>query len=833
MFAADKAGLYFLLGSNGLALFWNALLVKWQLEHYGLMNLALIITFASDTVALLVNTYIYRCRNQMEDENKNKQPVVEHEKQYNGSLTRCAAYLKERSTSFASVEDAKAATTATKNSSLWHPLTFQQHFAPLSNCVAVVTHVFFWLSITAVSFVPSATLGRTWEFAHTGAKLLLLDLQFIGFEESSVGFIGIFGGAFTLSMLFVVNAIYFIHFPDRVGRNSIKSMHQTNKFARGINLFLTPVVNWVYMGLISVFVRSLFCSDAGLLIAAEEVECFQGWHTWMIPFSFIGICCLQIAVVLTRPLFQAHDWRSTVTFKMDTHFHINKKNEELETNKKKIEMKTKQTESVLENLRSQVFLTGSKKELKECEEKHKELEAEMNQDKNQMLEEETKWDKNRELMVEKTEEAREYLKTSTDKFQYENTMLASGDEFIAPAQIDFDDERFIKDIDILDDDPKSKLFPRYTRYHHGSQRCQRLFQNEKDGRWYVSEFDSILKKNDLLETSRAGIRSIEMESLTSTTWHWELATKDKESQEYDWGCPEPIAFKAEVEAFKFMFDYDFIFWLTQVQTFLAIAATLFADSAYVVLFSSLAADFFILAYVFKKTPCSVPSVNVIAIFAYGFSLWVNVATLISNATGNSLIGSAMLFCYVALVCLLLSLVGTKTISVEWLVALNKGQIEGGVLDALRSWSGDTRWETRMFWGFIVAWTGLLILWTSLSPGQDRGIYAVVFASIVGIMGFSLLVKLVIDPSFYKEEMRMRSALWVMCLVLCLSGNFLALTPLLAEDFEGSEEGGTNPMVIIIHFIMAFDFVSLLLLTCWQWRNMGKSCSYDHILLFTL
>jgi hypothetical protein len=390
---------------------------------------------------------------------------------------------------------------------------------------------------------------------------------------------------------------------------------------------------------------------------------------------------------------------------------------------------------------------------------------------------------------------------------------------VIQEQIDFEDARFVKEIDFSDARPELKLYPQYIRHHHGSQSCQRLFKNKKDGLWYVSELGSVSEKDELLKTSRAGIRSRKMESLTSTTQHWELATKDKESKKYNWlQTPAPIALKAEVKSFKFMFDYDFIFFLALVQTFLAMAAALFADSAYVVLISSLVADFLILAYFFKKAPCSVPSMNVIGIFAYGFSLWVNIAALISNVTGNPLIGSAMLLYYVLIVSLLMFLVGVGAISVEWLVALNKGQIEGGVLDALHSWSGDKRWDTGIFWGFFTAWTGLLILWTSLSPGRERGLCAVVFAIITGTAGFILLVKLVLDP-FYEKNKRARSALWVMCLLLCLSTNFLALAPVIANDFETK-----STMVFIVHFLMAFDFLSLLLLTCWQWRKMGKSCS---------
>jgi hypothetical protein len=428
LFAADKAGLYFLFGSSGLALFWNALLVKWQLEHYGLMNSALIVTFASDVVALLVVNYGHRCRNQMENENKTEyngsltsgsafQVLVEHEKQYNGSLTRCAAYLKERSTSSASMEDVQAAPAVLLPEDVlwktlpWHPLTFWQHFAPLSNCVAVVTHIFFWLSITAVSFVPGVALGRTWEFARTGAKWLLLDLQSIGFEESPVGFIGIFGGAFTMSMLFVVNAIYFIHFPDCAGRHPIpiKSAKQTNKLARGINLCLSPVVNWMYMGLISVFVRGLLCTDAGLLVADEEVKCFQDWHIWMIPFSFMGICCLQTAVVLTRPLFQAHEWESTVTFKIDTHFHIDEKDKALKNEKRNVEKKREENKSMVENLENKAYLTRSEEDYKKYEEKKKEMDDQKEYDEGCLIQKEEIWTAERKSIKLSTKTALEYL----------------------------------------------------------------------------------------------------------------------------------------------------------------------------------------------------------------------------------------------------------------------------------------------------------------------------------------------------------------------------------------------------------------------------------------
>jgi hypothetical protein len=132
----------------------------------------------------------------------------------------------------------------------------------------------------------------------------------------------------------------------------------------------------------------------------------------MLPFSFIGICCLQTAVVLTRPLFQAHEWKSIVTFKIDEHYYNNVENE-LETEKKELEQKTKKTKSVLENLAKEI---KSDEDLTEYKKKKKEMDAEMKSDKDQILEKEQLWGEKRKLMVFKTEEAKGYLKTSTEQF---------------------------------------------------------------------------------------------------------------------------------------------------------------------------------------------------------------------------------------------------------------------------------------------------------------------------------------------------------------------------------------------------------------------------------
>jgi hypothetical protein len=381
-----------------------------------------------------------------------------------------------------------------------------------------------------------------------------------------------------------------------------------------------------------------------------------------------------------------------------------------------------------------------------------------------------------------------------------------------------------------------------------------------------------------------------------------------------------------------MFDYNYIFFLGQVQTVLAVVATFFADSAYVVLVTSLVADMLIIAYFLTKAPCSIPSINTIAVAAYGFSLWINVASLIVTATGNDFIASIMIVTYVAFVCAATLLISTGVISMGWLLSVQtkahngvstyqvkknvaavelyqgpsyespetgtalsageyfevgrrvviegacsngkaqcfleltdgsgyafeldrtkpsqfvccvistpeQGQIKGGILDVVRNWNSSDlheRYSTRVVWGFSAALILLSVLWTTqpLEPsgGARRGLIALSSTGIAAIAGFVLLLKLVRDELTIHEssssqkseeqaEARRLSAAMpfrMLCLLLYLSSNCLALVSMMVENFDGL--GGKKTGVIMFYAVLGNNFVALLGLTCWKWCSMGN------------
>jgi hypothetical protein len=237
----------------------------------------------------------------------------------------------------------------------------------------------------------------------------------------------------------------------------------------------------------------------------------------------------------------------------------------------------------------------------------------------------------------------------------------------------------------------------------------------------------------------------------------------------------------------------------------------------------------------RKAPCSIPSINTIAVAAYGFSLWINIASLIVTATGNDFIGSIMIFTYIAFACGIVLLVSSGVISMGWLLSVQtkplsvpeQGQIKGGVLDVVRNWNSpdlQERYGTRAVWGFSTALICLSVLWThpSVSSGTQRGLVALGSTSVAAIAGFVLLLKLVRDELKPKTETQVQTHIpvfRVLCFLLYLSSNCLALLSITIEDFDGL--GGKKAGVIMFYAVLGNNFLALFGLTCWYWCSMGK------------
>jgi hypothetical protein len=412
--------------------------------------------------------------------------------------------------------------------------------------------------------------------------------------------------------------------------------------------------------------------------------------------------------------------------------------------------------------------------------------------------------------------------------QLEEEQAETTDTFeTATNELRIQGARYARDLsNVASDHP-----PRYLRVDQASK--QYLFKN-LDEHWYIG--DTVGDNTE--ETQQAKLRSSREESLTNTTFRWEWAKDTVESGADKWTVPgTPLALRADVKAFKFMFDYNYIFFFGQVQTILAVVATFFADSTYTVLITSLVADILIVAYFLKKAPCSIPSINTIAIAAYGFSVWINIASLIVTATGNDFIGSIMIFTYVAFVSGVVLLVGSGVITMGWLLSVQtkarslpaQGQIKGGILDVVRNWNSPDlheRYDTRVVWGFSAALICLSVMWTQShsSYGTQRGLVALGSTSIAAIAGFVLLLKLVRDELKPKTRSEKQAETGVpvfrtLCFLLYMSSNCLALLSMTIEDFEGL--GGKTTGVIMFYVVLGNDFVALLGLTCWKWCSMGK------------
>jgi hypothetical protein len=660
----------------------------------------------------------------------------------------------------------------------------------------------------------------------------------------------------------------------------------------------------------------------------------------MAPCALVGICCLYPAVVLTRPVSQIYKYFSTVTFRVDDTF-LKKQQESVQKaeegkvesakKKKQAEFESEQSrleeekKAILKNFKSPTAVQEFKDIQVLCDElKTGKMSKELERLNNDL----------KKIQEKRVDRLKKIQEKRVDRLNAEDDEAHREKLECARKEIGIEGARYARDITNV----TSRHPPRYKRigrFEHQqlsseapaairrfSATEQYLFKNV-DEHWYVGDNTD--------EKKQAKLRSIQEESLTATTFQWEWAKDTVDAEK--WAVSgTPLALRAEVKAFKFMFDYNYIFFLGQVQTVLAVVATFFADSAYIVLVTSLVADVLIIAYFLTKAPCSIPSINTIAVAAYGFSLWINVASLIVTATGNDFAASIMIVAYVAFVCAISLLISLGVISMGWLLSVQtktqngvstyrvkrnvakvelyqepsyessktgtslsageyfevsrrvvvegacdntkaqcflelangsgyafeldrtkpskfvccmistpeQGQIKGGILDVIRNWNSSDlqeRYSTRVVWGFSAALILVLVLRTQApgpSGGTRRGLIALSSTGIAAIAGFVLLLKLVRNElaiheftSTQKSEeeaeaQRLSAAMpfRILCLLLYLTSNCLALVSMMVEDFDGL--GGKKTGVKMFYAVLGNNFVALLGLTCWKWCSMGNS-----------
>jgi hypothetical protein len=951
LFAADKASFYFYFASNILVLLWSVLLVEQLLtDDRMLRHLALVVTGANDLAALFLITTDKHFENQIL---VSAQHVIENERRYNGFgvITK-----KDKKKKFSA-----------KRTPLWYPLTFWQHFTPLSNLAGLISFVFFWLNITAVSFIPNVpwgsdprAFGWVWKYAHRYASVLLLDVGSMGLEDPKFAFEGLFFSVLLLSVMFALGATkkfrnlskesvtYFrqTYVSDRI--SSRRSMYQRAlySFANGLHSCLAPIdyiTNLLYMSFISVLTRGLVCStptehnDAGLLVAANEIKCFSGLHLAMAPCALVGICCLYPAVVLTRPVSQIYKYLSTVSFRADYTFLKKKKAseqkaEEIEADrankKKQAEFDSEQSrlgeekQAAIKSFKSPTAVQEFKDIQVQCDELQEARDEELKRLNNDQINRKVRADR---LKEEEDEAHRQKLECARKEIGIEGAQYARDITNITSHH----PPRYVR-VDRFESQQLSNEAPATARRFSAME--QYLFKN-LDEHWYVGDNSD--------EKRQAKLRSSREESLTATTFQWEWAKNTADADKWA-ASGTPLALRADVKAFKFMFDYNYIFFLGQVQTVLAVVATFFADRVYIVLVTSFVADVLIIAYFLTKAPCSIPSINTIAVAAYGFSLWINVASLIVAATGNDFIASLMIITYVAFVCAMGLLIRMGVISMGFLLSVQtraqngvstyrvkrhipkvelyqepshessksstslsageyfkvsrrvvvegacdngraqcflqladgsgyafeldrkkpskivccmistpeQGQIKGGILDVVRNWNSpnlQNRYSTRVVWGFSTALILLSVLWTQPpgpAGGTRRGLIALSSTGIAATAGFVLLLKLVRDELAIHEsassaqrseeqiEARLSAAMpfRVLCFLLYLSSNCLALVSMMVEDFDGL--GGKKTGVKVFYAVLGNDFVALFGLTCWKWCSMGKTFDRTLIAIYT-
>jgi hypothetical protein len=112
-------------------------------------------------------------------------------------------------------------------------------------------------------------------------------------------------------------------------------------------------------------------------------------------------------------------------------------------------------------------------------------------------------------------------------------------------------------------------------------------------------------------------------------------------------------FTALDQNLKITFDYTYLFVFAQIQTVLLVASAFFPKETELLLCLCLGSDLILVWYFWVKKPCTAPLLNTIALIAFGFSAWLNVASLIVVWVGDDSAPSIMMFFYVVCVFFLL------------------------------------------------------------------------------------------------------------------------------------------------------------------------------------
>jgi hypothetical protein len=112
-------------------------------------------------------------------------------------------------------------------------------------------------------------------------------------------------------------------------------------------------------------------------------------------------------------------------------------------------------------------------------------------------------------------------------------------------------------------------------------------------------------------------------------------------------------FQALDQNLKITFDYTYLFVFAQIQTVLLVASAFFPSETKLLLGLCLISDLVLVGYFWFKKPCTAPLLNTIALIAFGFSAWLNIASLIVVVVGDDSLPSIMMFFYVVCVLFLL------------------------------------------------------------------------------------------------------------------------------------------------------------------------------------
>jgi hypothetical protein len=112
-------------------------------------------------------------------------------------------------------------------------------------------------------------------------------------------------------------------------------------------------------------------------------------------------------------------------------------------------------------------------------------------------------------------------------------------------------------------------------------------------------------------------------------------------------------FQALDQNLQITFDYTYLFVFAQIQTVLLVASAFFPNETVLLLSLCFGADLILVGYFWFKKPCTAPLLNTIALIAFGFSAWLNVASLIvvflNGSHGGDSAPSVMMFSYVIMV----------------------------------------------------------------------------------------------------------------------------------------------------------------------------------------